>query len=320
MRPAGRGRVCYVTLGRMDRPPQHQYDTAGRTPAWRSILGHIVVRHTRPLSLRTGRLRISHNLRAKLAFALFAGLGAGPVSTSAAEPPACKPRPALVRLATPLGHVGAKLTRHQPVTIVAIGSSSTWGTGASTRQASYPSRAQTELKTLFPETPISVLNQGVGGQEIPDMLKRFDDAVIVPKPDLVIWQLGTNSVIRDHMSASPGELIREGLQRIRAIGADIILIDPQFAPRVLAKPEAPRVVQLIAATAKAENVGLYPRFEVMKRWKEVDKLPFQVFTSPEGLHMNDWGYACLAKDLSVAIAEAATRPVLSTKTAAPTRP
>ena len=28
----------------------------------------------------------------------------------------------------------------------------------------------------------------------------------------------------------------------------------------------------------------------------------------DGLHMNDWSYACLAKALGMAIAEAATRP------------
>jgi hypothetical protein len=32
------------------------------------------------------------------------------------------------------------------------------------------------------------------------------------------------------------------------------------------------------------------------------------FVSADGLHMNDWSYACLAKGLALAIAEAATRP------------
>jgi len=34
-----------------------------------------------------------------------------------------------------------------------------------------------------------------------------------------------------------------------------------------------------------------------------------VFVSPDGLHMNDWSYACMAKGLGLAIAEAARRPV-----------
>ena len=38
---------------------------------------------------------------------------------------------------------------------------------------------------------------------------------------------------------------------------------------------------------------------------------FEKFVSPDRLHMNDWGYACLAKLLGAAIAEAATRPIAS---------
>jgi acyl-CoA thioesterase I len=244
-------------------------------------------------------------------FALFAGLFAAPAM--AEDKPPCHAPLEAVRLASPLTRVSAKLTRHQAVTIVAIGSSSTWGAGASTREASYPSRLEADLKLQFPGSPITVINRGVGGEEVPDMLKRFDDAVIAAKPDLVLWQLGTNSIIRDHSSDQHQVLIREGLARIHAIGADVVLIDPQYAPKVVEKAQAPRMVELIATTAKTENVDLFPRFQVMKRWSEADHLGFDVFTAPDGLHMNDWGYACLAKGLSVAIADAAQRPVLSAK-------
>ena len=65
------------------------------------------------------------------------------------------------------------------------------------------------------------------------------------KPDLVLWQLGTNSVIRDHKFANHEGAIRDGLNKIRAIGADIVLIDPQFAPKVIAKPQAEHMVELL---------------------------------------------------------------------------
>ena len=91
----------------------------------------------------------------------------------------------------------------------------------------------------------------------------------------------------------------------------MVLIDPQFAPKVIAKPEAEHMVELIAATAKAEDVDLFRRFEVMKRWHDDDHMTFESFVSPDGLHMNDWSYACLAKGLALAIAEAAERPVMS---------
>ena len=134
----------------------------------------------------------------------------------------------------------------------------------------------------------------------------------------MLWQLGTNSVIRDHKIADHGAAIRAGLKKIRATGADVVLIDPQFAPKVIVKPDAERMVELISLTAKQEEADLFRRYDVMKRWREVDRLPFEAFVSPDGLHLNDWSYACMAKGLGTAIAEAAKRPVLSA-TAVPRR-
>jgi acyl-CoA thioesterase-1 len=228
-----------------------------------------------------------------------------------ADAPACQASDDVLRLAAPLSHLSQKLSGGEPITIVAIGSSSTQGAGASSPAASYPSRLEAELKTHFPRNRITVINRGVGGEEVPDMLKRFDQAVVAARPDLVLWQLGTNSVIRGRSSVGHGDMIRTGLKKIRATGADIVLIDPQYAPKVIAKPEAGKMVELIAATAKAENVDLFRRFAVMKRWYDADHMSFDSFVSPDGLHMNDWSYACMAKVLGLAIAEAARRPVMS---------
>jgi lysophospholipase L1-like esterase len=243
--------------------------------------------------------------------ALLAAL-ALPLSARAETPAlTCDTPLDLIRLANPLSHVAQKLTDGAPITIVAIGSSSTAGAGASSPAKSYPSQLAVELKKQFPNNSITVLNRGANGEEVADMLRRFDKAVVAAKPDLVLWQLGTNSVIRDHMFNDHGAAIRDGLNKIRAIGADIVLIDPQFAPKVIAKSEAEHMVELIAETAKVENVDLFRRFDVMKRWHEADHMAFELFVSPDGLHLNDWSYACMAKGLSLAIADAAERPVLS---------
>jgi acyl-CoA thioesterase I len=102
-------------------------------------------------------------------------------------------------------------------------------------------------------------------------------------------------------------VLHEGLARLKAIRKDVVLIDPQFAPKVIAKPNAGGAVAQIAAAAKEESVGVFRRFAMMKRWHEVDGMPFDTFVSQDGLHLNDWSYACWAKWLGVAIAEAATR-------------
>jgi acyl-CoA thioesterase-1 len=233
--------------------------------------------------------------------------------TAHAAAPGCDAPLDLVRFANPLTRVAQKLASGNPITIVAIGSSSTAGHGASSPAANYPSRLQAELRQRFRANKITVLNRGVGGEEIGNMLKRFDKAVVAVKPDLVLWQLGTNSVIRNHPLLDHGAAIRAGVNKIRATGADVVLIDPQFAPKVIVKPDAVRMVETIALTAKQEDVDLFPRYDMMRRWHDIDHLSFKDFVSADGLHMNDWSYACLAKGLGLAIAEAAVRPVVSAR-------
>src|SRR5262245_52939107 len=58
-----------------------------------------------------------------------------------------------------------RLQNGQPLTIVAIGSSSTAGAGASSEAAAYPSRLEALLRQRFPGRAVRVLNRGVNGEE-----------------------------------------------------------------------------------------------------------------------------------------------------------
>jgi lysophospholipase L1-like esterase len=233
----------------------------------------------------------------------------------AAEAVRCDTPMEVTRLLNPLPRIARKLGSGEPIRIVAIGSSSTAGAGASAPAKSYPAQLEAELSRRFPHQAFTVMNRGVNGEEAKDMLRRFKVAVLDEHPDLVLWQLGTNSVLRDHPMSDHGALIRDGISRIKLAGADLVLIDPQFAPKVIAKRDVNRMVELIGLTAKTENVDLFRRFALMQRWHDVDRIAFESFVSPDGLHMNDWSYACLARGLADAIAEAATRPVSSASAA-----
>ena len=217
----------------------------------------------------------------------------------------------LTRLSQPLTRTARRLARGLPVKIVAMGSSSTAGAGASSPAASYPSRLAVEMQGLFPHSQITVINRGVNGEEMAEMLARFETGVIAEKPDLVLWQVGTNSVLRDHPVEAANPLILSGVHQLKDIGADVVMIDPQYAPKVVAKAESEIMVNLIASTSKEANVDLFQRFAVMKSWHDDDHMAFPEFVSADGLHMNDWSYACLAKLIGGSIAEAATRGVAS---------
>ena len=126
-----------------------------------------------------------------------------------------------------------------------------------------------------------MLNRGVNGEETDDMLARFAADVIAAHPQLVLWQVGTNSVLRDRpLDAACGAAARRH-RGAQGVGADVVLIDLQFAPAVIAKPETPGMVEQIALAAKEENVDLFRRFAIMRDWHEIQHLPFDTFVSPD---------------------------------------
>ena len=127
------------------------------------------------------------------------------------------------------------------------------------------------------------------------MMARFDKDVMAEKPDLVLWQVGANAVMRDRALAPEETLIRDGIERLKAAGTDVVLVDVQYTPAVIAKPTAEPMVNLIATEAREHEISVFRRFDLMKDWHENRGLSFDAFSVADGLHMNDWGYACFAQ-------------------------
>jgi lysophospholipase L1-like esterase len=219
-----------------------------------------------------------------------------------APPPSCRTPPALSALDTALDRTGPRIQSGKPVTIVAMGSSSTLGVGASAPAMSYPSRLEQELKGRYPGVEIRVINHGVGGQDVPEELGRLDRDAVAEHPDLVIWQLGTNAVLRRDDLSADEEMIRRGISLLKEKGIDIVLMDLQYAPRVLARPASAEMGRLIAAVARETRVGLFRRFEIMRHWNETHQFAPAALIGPDGLHMTDASYGCLADQLAEALA------------------
>jgi lysophospholipase L1-like esterase len=195
-----------------------------------------------------------------------------------------------------LPHVAGKLASGEPVEIIAFGSSSTTSWGATSPEFAYPNRLAAQLRRQYPTADIHVIVRGKGGEDAPEMMKRLQAQVIDMKPDLVIWQVGTNAVLRNLDPSETAKMVEDGIARIQAAGADIVLVDPQYSPAVNAKAEsAGKIVQQLGKVAALKHVGFFPRFEVMREWHENQSMPFDSFVIADGLHMNDWGYACFAQ-------------------------
>ena len=159
-------------------------------------------------------------IRPKICSALLGGViglaclmaaAKAPVRAAAdTDAPRCVAPPDVTRLERPLTRTARQLSAGKLALVVALGSSSTAGVGASTPAASYPSRLMDELGQRFPTQPIMVLNRGVSGARAVDLVANFDESVAAEHPDLVLWQLGTNAVLQGYEHARSDAVIRGG--------------------------------------------------------------------------------------------------------------
>src|SRR5262249_25228233 len=116
-----------------------------------------------------------------LAAALVAGFAFASHARADTASPACTTPLDLIRLVNPLPHLAQKIAAGDPITIIAIGSSSTAGAGASSPDASYPSQLSVELRKQFPKMSFTMLNRGVHPEDIRAILAPFVPSFITPQ-------------------------------------------------------------------------------------------------------------------------------------------
>ncbi len=209
----------------------------------------------------------------------------------------CPPAP---MEALPLPASRAALRAGRPLTVVAFGSSSTEGAGASTPGHAYPARLEALLRAALPGRVVRVLNRGVGGQDVGEMLARLDADVLAERPQLVVWQAGANAALRGMDPGAFRDTLADGVARLRANGTDVVLMDSQLAPAVLSRPLHPRIAAATRDVAAAWSVPVFSRAGLMRAW-EAAGAPPPVMLHADGLHHNDRGYACVAEALAEAI-------------------
>jgi acyl-CoA thioesterase I len=208
-----------------------------------------------------------------------------------------------LRLGSTLPRVKAAIGVHQRVVIVALGSSSTQGHGVTVGTNAYPAQAQVTLTHRFETVHVTfvMLNRGVGGQVVTEMVARLERDVLSHHPDLVIWQAGTNAAMRG-MDVETFRLeLRAGIDRLKAAGADVVLMTPQYVPAVIALPNEEDYVAAMHAVAAEKGVGVFRRFDIMRHWVMQEHMPFARFIIADGLHLNDFGQRCTGQLLARAV-------------------
>lgn len=231
-----------------------------------------------------------------LALALLAGAPAAFAQSDPAATATCPVTPDHV-----VAHGGLDRSRAAVaagrLTVLAMGSSSIEGVGASRPELGFVPLLEAGLERRLPGVEVTVINKGIGGETARETADRLSREIAAGNPDLVIWQLGTNDMLRDRPMDDVFADFRRGQDILDRADVDVLLIDPQRLPEGTTNaafrgrnPALGEMARLIDLEGGRVGYAVLHRFEAMADWGGLERGG----VGPDDLHLNDEGYACWA--------------------------
>ena len=199
----------------------------------------------------------------------------------------------------PLRALSRAVRAKRHVRVLAIGSSSTAGVGASSPSATYIAKLETSLEGSLQGMDFDVVGRGMSGEVAQGAADRMKREVEETKPDLVVWQLGTNDALR-HVSLDKFKsCVKTTLSWLAENKFDVVLIDPQYGDTLTKDEYYEKVVGALAEVAREMRVLLVDRFEAMRELQHERGDLF--YLANDKLHPNDRGHRCMAEQVARAI-------------------
>jgi acyl-CoA thioesterase I len=229
--------------------------------------------------------------------ALAAPLAAQPQPDLLTQP--CRAPQADIAAPAPLPQLAEVLERQSTVRVLAIGSSSTAGVGASSPRAAYPAQFEEVLEKSLKGVDISVVNDGISGELAARTAERLREDVRTLNPNLVLWQVGTNDALARVPVAEVEATVRDTVRWLKGIRIDVVLVGLQYTPRYARDAYYGEIRRAIQRVAESENVLLVRRFDAMEFIART-KANLDLLAS-DGFHLNDLGYLCMAEHVAQAV-------------------
>ncbi len=197
--------------------------------------------------------------------ALLLGLGLS-LPALAAQGPGCG-APAEWLQAPPLRTVATGIATGR-LFILAVGTASITGPGASSPAAAWPARLEVLLRERRPDLQLRVEVRGTRGSTATEQWRDIEEALRGTPPDLVIWQAGTTEALRslpmDDMAATLGQ----GLERLHARGIDAVVMGIQFSRFIRANADVDPYRDALRVVAAANHAGFFSRYDIMRAWAD----------------------------------------------------
>ncbi|PYE50392.1 lysophospholipase L1-like esterase [Deinococcus yavapaiensis KR-236] len=154
------------------------------------------------------------------------------------------------------------------------------------------------LQKAWGTNSVLVLNKGVGGNTLFDLMARRQRDVYALKPDLVIVQTSLNdaraNVDVEKFHAQFSLLVRE----LRARKIDVLIMDGQYVPEATRPQRYGLYLQATWEVVVNQHVPIYPRYTKMIQLMSLDGFKQTDLLASDELHPNDFMYDCTATGLA----------------------
>ena len=217
-------------------------------------------------------------------------------------PPACRTPPGVIGDVQVLARSAAVAVRTRRLKVVAIGSSTTAGVGATDRAHAWPARLETELRRRLPNADIEVVNLAEMRQTSQLMVARFS-AVLEQRPDIVVWEVGTAEAVRHLDVEDFFRTVQQGIETLTQRGVDVVLVDPQYARDTARLITFDPYIAAIQRAAQMRDVGVFHRHAVMRYWVENGQFQFDSVRPADFARVADSAYDCIGRLLAHFIIE-----------------
>jgi hypothetical protein len=239
------------------------------------------------------------------AFALVSllALALAPARAEDAPKPACEVSSDMLATETVLERAANQARSSHQFDITVVGSGSSTLAGPDGASAAYPARLEYYLGQRLPGVTVHVATDLHMRQTAEDVAQGLGKLVKDGKPSLVIWQTGTVDAMR---SIDPDDFrgaIGDGIAALQGAGADVVLMNQQYNPRMETMISLTTYLDNIRVAAQERDVPLFDRFGIMRQWSDAGDFDFSVTTRSQTLARSV--HDCIGRALADFVVEAA---------------
>lgn len=225
------------------------------------------------------------------------------VGSHAAEEPRCAVPDDVLYTEQAMPRVARKLAGQQPLRIVVLGSSSSLQTARGLPR-SYVAGLPDALASRLNGASLQIENLSERTMTATQMAAAIAQRVPALRPDLVIWQTGNVDAAQKVDINSFSEALKSGLEHLQSYGTDILLVAPQYRQRLAVMVDVEPYNDVMQQIASAEDVVLFPRFEIMRHWAEEDRFDSRTTDQAKQMREAEAQNRCLADQMADMIAAA----------------